>query len=53
MYFKKHIRNITSKTQKKDIKKELDTLTVTIGKILQLLIIKALENKQKSKTRNR
>jgi len=41
-----------SKTKRK-IKKELDTLTVTIGKIFQLLIIEALENKQKSKTRNR
>jgi hypothetical protein len=49
MYFKKHIRNITSKTKKKDIKKELDTLTVTIGKIFQLLITKALENETKTK----
>jgi len=52
MYLKKHTRNITSKTKRK-IKKELDTLIVTIGKIFQLLIIEALENKQKSKTRNR
>lgn len=48
MYFKKHIRNITSKTKKK-IKKELDTLIVAIGKIFQLLIIKALENETKIK----
>jgi len=52
MYLKKHTRNITSKTKIK-IKKEFDTLIVKIGKIFQLLIIEALENKQKSKTRNR
>lgn len=47
--FQKTHQKYYFKNQKKDIKKELDTLTVTIGKIFQLLIKKALENETKTK----